>query len=1022
MDTSKKQRTVHRTLFTKSLNNFIAKCNNATVPFEDRQVALQMLESRMQDLELANSKYVDFLSETATEEDIVTDMEAQDKYKEKFLEAKLRFIGQITTNSRQETNGQPSTQTEKPFKRPFLKVVKYSGSVSTWLQFWSHFRKIHEDRSVSQEDKLEYLKQMMEEGSKAESVVNGFPTTAENYDKAFESLKNRFGRDDLLIEFYTRELLSLALQNATNKGKQVDVSTIYDKISAHIRALETLGVKTDNCATMLYPLVESSLPEEILRTWQRSAFSTSNEPVDGGEVPDRLTRLLQFLKAEVSNEERINMAISGFTSSTLAEKRSKDSKGKEKTGPLTELPSASVLFSGEERRLKCIFCDGNHENANCDKAKKLSYDERKDLIKQKRCCFKCLKPNHQSSNCRVRISCAFCGNRHSVLMCPSLCNATRNATPSKSETRDRKENVEQSLASFVNMPDVILQTLRVVLYSDSERKVARVVIDQGSHRSYVRSEVAKFMGYEPLGKRAVTHTLFGGANSGSKEHDIYLIRMKSLDGKYSCNFQVMNEDTICTDIPTIKSGPWVKELGKANVSLTDLETTNVSDRNIDVLIGADVAGKLFTGKKRDLPNDLTAFETRLGWVVMGKNPTNDQENCSSTALTMFAGEMGISDLWRLDNFIGRRNRPSVIYSDNGTNFVGANSAFEKLNWDIIAKNSSAKRIQWLFNPPTAAWWGGWWERLIGMVKVILRKVLRKSCLTYDQMYTVLVNCERTINSRPLTYVSDSPDDPKPLTPAMFLNEVRESECPDIDLLRKTDLNRVLRRKQEIIEHLRQRFRTEYLSQLIFKSNVKETRTIKLGDIVLIGDDNRKRIDWPLARIEELIGGRDGTVRVAILKTKDGILKRPIQRIYPLEIERSDINGKDMREVLLNEQTIRDGDNEKNREAQPTYNIENVVRTRSGRIIRKPDYYVSYSVLCLKRFMNVIQRKRIESRTQGGRIRKLGFKHSDCRSIFGVSRFLVFKYTRHADIDGCNFGPDIINKVLFLVYSESSTVL
>lgn len=56
----------------------------------------------------------------------------------------------------------------------------------------------------------------------------------------------------------------------------------------------------------------------------------------------------------------------------------------------------------------------------------------------------------------------------------------------------------------------------------------------------------------------------------------------------------------------------------------------------------------------------------------------------------------------LDNFIGRRNRPSVIYSDNGTNFVGANSAFEKLNWDIIAKTSSAKRIQWIFNPPAAA--------------------------------------------------------------------------------------------------------------------------------------------------------------------------------------------------------------------------------------------------------------------------------------------------------------------------------
>ena len=87
---------------------------------------------------------------------------------------------------------------EKPFKRPTLEIPKFSGSVGKWLQFWSHFRKIHEDSSVSREDKLEYLKQAMEKGSKAEGVVQGYPTTAENYEKAFNSLKNRFGRDECL--------------------------------------------------------------------------------------------------------------------------------------------------------------------------------------------------------------------------------------------------------------------------------------------------------------------------------------------------------------------------------------------------------------------------------------------------------------------------------------------------------------------------------------------------------------------------------------------------------------------------------------------------------------------------------------------------------------------------------------------------------------------------------------------------------------------------------------------------------
>lgn len=159
MDIVKKQRAAQRSLFTKSLNSFTSKCDNATISLEERQVALQMLESRMNDLELANTKYVDLLSATAAvEKDLETEIEAHDAYKQKFLRARLNFLGQLNTNTQQETNPvQSSAQSEKPFKRPFLKIPKYTGGMSTWLQFSSHFRKIHEDKSLLKEDKLEYL-------------------------------------------------------------------------------------------------------------------------------------------------------------------------------------------------------------------------------------------------------------------------------------------------------------------------------------------------------------------------------------------------------------------------------------------------------------------------------------------------------------------------------------------------------------------------------------------------------------------------------------------------------------------------------------------------------------------------------------------------------------------------------------------------------------------------------------------------------------------------------------------------
>lgn len=60
--------------------------------------------------------------------------------------------------------------------------------------------------------------------------------------------------------------------------------------------------------------------------------------------------------------------------------------------------------------------------------------------------------------------------------------------------------------------------------------------------------------------------------------------------------------------------------------------------------------------------------------------------------------------------IARRGRPLVLYSDNGTDFVGLNNAFKNLDFAMLSRILAVKKIEWKLNPPTAAWWGGLWER------------------------------------------------------------------------------------------------------------------------------------------------------------------------------------------------------------------------------------------------------------------------------------------------------------------------
>ncbi|GFW25916.1 DUF1758 domain-containing protein [Trichonephila clavipes] len=152
---------------------------------------------------------------------------------------------------------------------------QFSGELTDWLRFHNQFKRIHEDESIDDGDKFQYLIQATTPKSRARDIVESFPATPENYRKAFEYLRMRFGQEDVLIQVYVRELLKLVLQNA--EVNKVNLSSLYDKIEAQLRALESLGVTKEKYAAMLFPLVESCLPAEILRAWERYVGYLSDE-------------------------------------------------------------------------------------------------------------------------------------------------------------------------------------------------------------------------------------------------------------------------------------------------------------------------------------------------------------------------------------------------------------------------------------------------------------------------------------------------------------------------------------------------------------------------------------------------------------------------------------------------------------------------------------------------------------------------------------------------------------------------
>ncbi|GBM08975.1 hypothetical protein AVEN_57503-1 [Araneus ventricosus] len=114
------------------------------------------------------------LSINAYEEDFLSAEKYRDKYPELCSQIEQLYLKDSSTKDFSE---------KRKLKLPKIELKKFDGDAKDYLTFWSQFRKIHEDSSIPNEDKCQYLLQAVVPKSKAARVVESFPATEDNYPK-----------------------------------------------------------------------------------------------------------------------------------------------------------------------------------------------------------------------------------------------------------------------------------------------------------------------------------------------------------------------------------------------------------------------------------------------------------------------------------------------------------------------------------------------------------------------------------------------------------------------------------------------------------------------------------------------------------------------------------------------------------------------------------------------------------------------------------------------------------------------
>ena len=240
--------------------------------------------------------------------------------------------------------------------------------------------------------------------------------------------------------------------------------------------------------------------------------------------------------------------------------------------------------------------------------------------------------------------------------------------------------------------------------------------------------------------------------------------------------------------------------------------------------------------------------------------------------------------------------PQKIVSDNGTNLC-ATARFLKdlLHEEDVQNYLEGHNISWQFIHVRSPWEGGFYERLIGVTKSCLKKVLYRRTLTLQELTTIVAEVKARINNRPLTYVSSELQPLQSLTPAHLVYGRRIVTMPPLEPEDELDLTYELDQRQlylkfthlsKVLRKFEQVFEQEYLTALREKhygNNPACTSTpLKVGDVVLVEAGNNRE-SWPIGRVTELLPDQDNVVRAVKVFSQGRESVRTVGKLVPLEI-------------------------------------------------------------------------------------------------------------------------------------------
>ena len=448
---------------------------------EETTILLTTLMKKMEILEKCDADVMEQLTdEVEITEEIENTTEHNDKMFSAIAKTELALkyfaekgkgtVAKKEVNDDEDDDGQTSTSKGKKsgkisIKLPNLEVGEYDGSHLNWSSFWDKFEVAIDSREdLTDVQKFTYLKSYLV--GEAKNAILGLSLDKNNYSKAVEVLKSRFGNKQLRVSAHMKELQTI--QSVADINDVVGLRRMYDCIETNIASLKVLGVDIATYGSLLISVMYERLPNEL-----RIKIS-----LEFGNGDWKLETALEVFKSELEARER-SFAISGavsenndwnlnsgenfstahnlqitahsssnnqFNNNARYNQRVQGDYRGGRNGQNNTMPHNSNFQQSIGGRfgqsnatphnsnfqqnsqynqnggrdgyvnVVCAFCKGSHLSQRCMTV--TSIEARRDIVRRENRCFVCLKQNHMSRDCRLRFhNCVNCNQRHNIALC-----------------------------------------------------------------------------------------------------------------------------------------------------------------------------------------------------------------------------------------------------------------------------------------------------------------------------------------------------------------------------------------------------------------------------------------------------------------------------------------------------------------------------------------------------------------------------------------------------------------------------